>query len=62
MGDQDQKYPEVNNTNVLSDQGFFRYSKKMNAKGNRKYGRFRVVPGRRIRGNQFSAGREFRAD
>lgn len=65
MGRQDQKYPEADNVDVFSDQGFFRYTKHTNARGNRKHGKFRIPPHRRVMGNQFSAsdtGRDHRAD
>jgi len=65
MGRQDQKTVEVAGTNVFSDQGFHRYSKQFNAKGGRKFGRFRIPTGSRTKGNEFSAapaGGKHRAD
>jgi hypothetical protein len=65
MGNQDQKFAESANTLVGSDQGFPRYEKRFNAKGGRKFGRFRIEAGRRTRGNQFSgsvAGGTHRSD
>lgn len=55
MGRQDQKTAETANVVVGSDQGFPRYEKRFNARGRRKFGRFRTEANRRTRGNEFSS-------
>lgn len=54
MGNQDQKFPEVEATLVSSDRGMPRYYKRFNVNGRRKFAQFHIRPNQRIHGNAFS--------